>query len=86
MKNLISKAGRAIALQAVIFASCFAISTAHAEMPPLPQQMWEAKSDSQIAEDARRDPNKYCTQCLATRANTSKVMQKAQIMASKLLV
>ena len=43
MKNLISKAGRAIALQAVALVSCFAmfsaISTAHAEMPPLPQQM-----------------------------------------------
>jgi cytochrome c nitrite reductase, pentaheme subunit len=77
MKNLISKAGRAIALQAVIFASCFAISTAHAEMPPLPQQMWEAKSDSQIAEDARRDPNKYCTQCHETANATGKPFSHA---------
>ena len=54
MKNLISKAGRAIALQAVALASCFAmfsaISIAHAEMPPLPQQMWQGKSDVQVAD------------------------------------
>ena len=70
MKNLISKAGRAIALQAVALASCFAmfsaISTAYAEMPPLPQQMWQGKSDVQVADEARRDPNQYCTQCHET--------------------
>ena len=81
MKNLISKAGRAIALQAVALASCFAmfsaISTAHAEMPPLPQQMWQGKSDVQVAEEARRDPNQYCTQCHETANATGKPFSHA---------
>ena len=81
MKNLISKAGRAIALQAVALASCFAmfsaISIAHAEMPPLPQQMWQGKSDVQVADEARRDPNKYCTQCHETANATGKPFSHA---------
>jgi len=79
MKNLISKAGRAIALQAVALASCFAmfsaISTAYAEMPPLPQQMWQGKSDVQVADEARRDPNQYCTQCHETGNATGKQLK-----------
>ena len=81
MKNLISKAGRAIALQAVALVSCFAmfsaISTAHAEMPPLPQQMWQGKSDVQVADEARRDPNQYCTQCHETANATGKPFSHA---------
>lgn len=77
MKKLISKTGRAIALQAVIFASVFAISTANAEMPQQPKPLWTEQSDSQIAEDARRDPNKYCTQCHESANATGKPFHHA---------
>ncbi|WGE58393.1 cytochrome c nitrite reductase pentaheme subunit [Actinobacillus equuli] len=79
MKNIISKAGRAIALQAVVFASFFAISTAsQAEMPQQPKPLWtEQASDAQIAEDARRDPNKYCVQCHESANATGKPFHHA---------
>lgn len=91
MKNLILKVGRAIALQAGVLVSCFAIfsaiSTAYAEMPPLPHSMWQEKSDgtsadgtsadSTITDDARRDPNKYCTQCHETANATGKPFSHA---------
>ncbi|AHG74981.1 Cytochrome c-type protein NrfB [Mannheimia varigena USDA-ARS-USMARC-1296] len=75
MKNLISKAGRGIALlQAAVFASFFAISTASAEMPAPPKPLWQSEQadNSQIAQDARRDPNKYCTQCHESANATGK--------------
>ncbi|AHG72645.1 Cytochrome c-type protein NrfB [Mannheimia sp. USDA-ARS-USMARC-1261] len=80
MKNLISKAGRRIALlQAVAFASFFAISTASAEMPAPPKPLWQSEQadNSQIAQDARRDPNKYCTQCHETANATGKPFHHA---------
>ncbi|WP_018651257.1 cytochrome c nitrite reductase pentaheme subunit [Actinobacillus capsulatus] len=79
MKNIISKAGRTIALQAVVFASFFAISTAsQAEMPQQPKPLWaEQASDAQIAEDARRDPNKYCVQCHESANATGKLFHHA---------
>lgn len=77
MKKLISKTGRAIALQAVIFASVFAISTVNAEMPQQPKPLWTEQSDNQIAEDARRDPNKYCTQCHESANATGKPFHHA---------
>lgn len=65
MKNIITKAGRLLALQAVVFAGFFALSAAQAEMPRQPKPIWETEQtdNAKIAEDARRDPNKYCTQC-----------------------
>lgn len=77
MKNIITKAGRAIALQAVVFAGLFAISTANAEMPAQPKPLWTEQSDSQIAEEARRDPNKYCTQCHESANATGKPFSHA---------
>lgn len=74
MKNIISKAGRAIALHTVVFASFWAISiVSQAEMPPQPKPLWtEQTSDTQIVEDVRRDPNKYCVQCHETANATGK--------------
>lgn len=67
MKNLISKMGRFAALQAVVLAGFFAISSASAEegkFPAQPQPLWaETATDEQIAKDARRNPNKYCVDC-----------------------
>ncbi len=78
MKNLISKAGRAIALQAVVFAGFFAISTANAEMPAQPKPIWTAEtSDVKILEESRRDPNKYCTQCHESANATGKPFHHA---------
>ncbi|WP_150540201.1 cytochrome c nitrite reductase pentaheme subunit [Actinobacillus vicugnae] len=80
MKNIISKAGRAIALQAVVFASFFAIATAsQAEMPQQPKPIWTKAQadDAAIAEDARRDPNKYCVQCHESANATGKPFHHA---------
>ncbi|VEB25415.1 cytochrome c nitrite reductase pentaheme subunit [Actinobacillus lignieresii] len=79
MKNIISKAGRAIALQAVAFASFLAISTAsQADMPQQPKPLWtQQASDAQIAEDARRDSNKYCVQCHESANATGKPFHHA---------
>lgn len=80
MKNLISKAGRGIALlQAVIFASFFAASTANAVMPEHPKPLWteQTADDAKIATDARRDPNKYCTQCHESANATGKPFHHA---------
>lgn len=67
MKAIISKLGRFAALQAVVLAGLFAISSANAEegkFPAHPKPLWaETASDAQIAKDARRDPNKYCVDC-----------------------
>ncbi|MCK3654718.1 cytochrome c nitrite reductase pentaheme subunit [Pasteurellaceae bacterium Macca] len=65
MKTIISKVGRMLALQAVIFGGLFAIAnTASAEMPAQPHPLWaETADDATIAKDARRDPNQYCVAC-----------------------
>ncbi|QLB18373.1 cytochrome c nitrite reductase pentaheme subunit [Mannheimia granulomatis] len=80
MKNLISKTGRAIALlQAVVFAGFFAIPTANAVMPEQPKPLWieQTSDDAKISNDARRDPNKYCTQCHESANATGKPFHHA---------
>lgn len=70
MKQIISKAGRLLALQAVTLVSFFAISSnVLAEMPAQPKPIWIEKEPladvdgATIAKDARRDPNTYCLNC-----------------------
>lgn len=80
MKKLISKAGRAVALiQAVVFAGFFAISSANALMPEQPKPLWQSETadDAKVAQDARRDPNKYCTQCHESANATGKPFHHA---------
>lgn len=81
MKKVISTVGRAFALiQAVIFASFFAISTANAQMPAPPKSLWQADEQvdsKQTVSDARRDPNKYCVQCHESANATGKPFHHA---------
>ena len=64
MKQIISKVGRLLALQAVTLVSFFAISSnVLAEMPAQPKSIWSEKEPladvdgATIAKDARRDTN-----------------------------
>lgn len=78
MTNLLAKMGRLLApkqgVKAVIFGGFFAFSlAANAEMPAQPKPLWTQESSAvEVADEARRDPNKYCVQCHETANATGK--------------